>query len=429
MPTSEQTTAHQTLPKASLSAWLICLLAALFYAYDFVLRISPSVMIHPLMSWFDVSATQLGLLSAFYYYAYTPLQLPSGVIVDKWPLRWVLSGSAFCCAIGCFIFASTDSLIIAYISRAMMGLGSAFAFVGALKLAALRLPQYHFALFSGIATALGTLGAMATDMFLSRSVEAFGWQNSIYMSGFIGLGIAILLALTIRPTPKSMDSLKANSLSWRVMISRMWALFKQWRFLINGFIGAMLFMPVSVIASLWGVDFLAQRYGITNSMAASMTSVIFLGMAISAPFSGWLSNYLGTRKQLLFCSAVVISLLLIIIIYTPWLNVWFVNIALLLLGMAVGPQVLTFAIAKDMSPKGSTGVATASTNFLITLSAAIFQPLIGYMLELVWGGQKTAMGTPLYYIYEYREAFYILVLLIALSAVLSLLLPEKRSAK
>lgn len=426
---SSSSTDNQPLPKATFSSWLLCLLAALFYAYDFVLRISPSVMIHPLMHWFDVSATQIGLLSAFYYYAYTPLQLPSGVIIDKWPLRWVLSGSAFCCALGCFIFASTNILFVAYLSRAMMGLGSAFAFVGSLKLAALHLPKHQFALFSGLATALGTLGAMATDMFLSRSVEAYGWQNSIYVTGYIGLGLAILLALTIRPIPGRFMLSDDDYLSWGSIIGRMWDMFKQWRFIINGLVGAMIFMPVSVIASLWGVDFIAQRYGITNSLAASMASLIFLGLAISAPFSGWLSDYLGTRKRLLFCSAVLITLLLVIIIYTPWLNVWLANIALLLLGMAVGPQVLTFAIAKDMSPKGSTGLATASTNFLITLSAAIFQPVIGYVLELVWDGQRTAIGTPMYYIFEYREAFYILILFIAASAVLALLLPDKPSSK
>lgn len=422
---SAQVTTNQSQPKATLSSWLLCLLAAVFYAYDFVLRVTPSVMIHPLMRWFDVSATQIGLLSAFYYYAYTPLQLPSGAIIDKWPLRWVLSGSAFCCALGSFIFASTNILVIAYISRAMMGIGSAFAFVGALKLASLHLPKHQFALFSGITTTIGTLGAMATDMFLSRSVDAFGWKNSIYITGWMGLILAILLALTIKPSPKSVALSDKVYLSWRSMIWQITNLFKQWQFCINGLVGAMIFMPVSVIASLWGVDFIAQRYDIANSIAASMTSLIFLGLAISAPISGWLSDYLGTRKELLFSSAILITILLIVIVYTPWLNVWMVNIALLLLGMAVGPQVLTFAIAKDMSSKETTGLATASTNFIVTLSAAIFQPVIGYVLELVWTGDKSAMGTPLYHLYEYREAFSVLVLLIASSAVLTIFLPKQ----
>ncbi len=421
---SAQMTEKESLSKAALSSWLLCLLAALFYAYDFVLRVSPSVMVHPLMKSYDVSATEIGLLSAFYYYVYTPLQLPSGMIVDKFSLRWVLSGSALSCAIGSFIFASTDVLIIGYISRAMMGFGSAFAFVGALKLASIHLPKRHFALFGGITTAMGTLGAMATDTLLSRSVDAYGWKNSIYITAWVGLCLAILLAITIKPLPGHLKLSNPDHLSWRNSIKRMWNLFKQWRFCINGVVGAMIFMPVSVVASLWGVDFIAQRYHISNSIAASMTSLIFLGLAISAPFSGWLSDYLGTRKHLLFSSAVLITFLLTIIIYTPWLNVWLVNIALLLLGMAVGPQVLTFAIAKDMSPKGSTGLAIASTNFLITLSAAIFQPVIGYVLELVWTGQRTTLGTPLYQLYEYREAFYILILFIAASALLALFLPE-----
>ena len=79
--------------------WTICLLAALFYCYDFLLRVTPSVMVHPLMAEYGVNATEIGLLSAFYYYAYTPLQLPSGAVTDKYNPRWVLSLSAPTCGL------------------------------------------------------------------------------------------------------------------------------------------------------------------------------------------------------------------------------------------------------------------------------------------------------------------------------------------
>jgi len=135
--------------KGALIPWAICFLSALFYFYDFFLRVAPSVMIHPLMKQFNVGATEIGFISAFYYYAYTPLQIPSGVIVDRRSTRMVLTLSALMCTVGALIFATFPNLLAAFIGRTLMGVGSAFAFIGSLKLAALWLPKKTFCFICG----------------------------------------------------------------------------------------------------------------------------------------------------------------------------------------------------------------------------------------------------------------------------------------
>lgn len=104
------------------------------------------------------------------------------------------------------------------------------------------------------------------------------------------------------------------------------------------------------------------------------------------------------------------------------------GLLLFAIGFMVGPQVLAFVIAREMSPAGSTGLATAATNFIVTMGAAVLQPLIGYFLELHWDGQKTAMGTPYYQISDYRYAFTVLLALILLSFVLIFLIPKVKHA-
>src|SRR5437899_1255372 len=112
-----------------LGAWLICALGALYYSYEYLLRISPSVMELPLRHHFNLSATGFGLLSAFYYYAYVPLQIPVGILLDRYGPRILLTFACFICVLGTFLFAGTQVFWIAASGRFLVGFGSAFAFV------------------------------------------------------------------------------------------------------------------------------------------------------------------------------------------------------------------------------------------------------------------------------------------------------------
>ncbi|KTD61129.1 MFS transporter [Legionella spiritensis] len=415
----------KTKHKGLVFSWLVCLLAAVFYSYDFLLRVMPSVMIHPLMADFGVNATQIGLLSACYYYAYTPLQLPSGAVMDKFSPRWVLGFSALLCAFGTMIFAHTNQLWVAYLARAMMGIGSAFAFVGALKLAALWLPKRQFALYSGIVTAMGTLGAMVTDTTLSHMVAGLGWRNTAYVSALVGFLLALSLIIVIRDKPvNATPATPGDYYSWTSIVRRLLGLFGSWRFWINSLVGTFLFLPVSVFASLWGVAFIAERFHINPAHAASITSLIFLGTALSGPFFGWFSEKIRSRKIPLFIGGVGVFVCSGLLIYVDSVTYWLAYSLLLLLGMSVGPQVLTFAVAKDIGPPGSTGLSTAVTNFIITIGAAVFQPLIGYFLEKNWDGTLTVKHTPYFSVADYRNAFLLFMAALALSSLLTWFIPR-----
>ena len=112
-----------------LVAWLVCALGAVFYSYEYFLRISPSVMEHALRDHFNLSATGFGLLSAFYYYAYVPMQLPVGVLMDRFGPRRLLTIACLICVVGTFMFGDTVLFGVAAAGRFLVGLGSAFAFL------------------------------------------------------------------------------------------------------------------------------------------------------------------------------------------------------------------------------------------------------------------------------------------------------------
>ncbi len=116
----------QKNPSVSFAAILICTLAALFYLYEFTLQVSPGVMTHELMRDLGLNAASLGLVSGFYYYAYTPMQIPAGLLHDRFGPRMVLTLAIIACSLGAFFFATSQTLTEAALGRVLMGIGSAF---------------------------------------------------------------------------------------------------------------------------------------------------------------------------------------------------------------------------------------------------------------------------------------------------------------
>lgn len=406
--------------------WFICLLAALFYCYDFYLRVMPSVMIEPLEQQYQIGANIIGLISAFYYYSYTPMQIPAGIIIDKYSTRFVLTFSIGLCTAGTFIFAMFTNIPAAYVGRVFMGVGSAFAFIGALKLAALWLPKKHFAMFAGVTTALGTLGAIAADTILSRLVSGLGWQHATYITAFLGLILTVLILIFIKDKPRWVPEAPKSDTSWKIIWHRVWKLLKNWRFWINGIVGCFMFVPISVFASLWGVAFLTQSFNLSETAGSTAASLIFIGTMVGSPLIGWISDRIKKRRLPMFVGIVIAFGLSMLLIYVNNLSTTIVLLLLFTLGFFASPQILVFAIAREISPPRSTGIATATTNFIVTAGGAIFQPLIGYLLQVQWQGVTTAEGTPFYSLLNYRLSLLIIPATLLLSFFLTFLIPRTK---
>ena len=177
---------------------LIVTLAAVFYCYEYLLRVAPSVMNAELMQHYQINDFQLGSLTAYYYYIYAPMQLPVGLLVDRYGPKRLMIGACLSCAVGAYLFVCSDILLIAKLGRFLVGLGSAFAFVGVLKLATMYLPKNHFAVVSGTTMALGQLGAMMGDVLLTVMISYDGWQQASIHAAMFGLLLTFALAVTFR---------------------------------------------------------------------------------------------------------------------------------------------------------------------------------------------------------------------------------------
>lgn len=402
--------------RPSLFPWLICGLGALFYCYEYFLRIGPSVMANDLRLVFQLDAASFGNLAAFYYYAYTPMQLPVGVMMDHYGPRRLLIFACLVCAFGTYLFAQHQSLLIAQLGRFFVGFGSAFAFVGVLKLATIWLPPHRFAMISGMSTSLGMLGAMGGDIALAALIRLQGWHNTLVYSAVSGIILALIIAFVMpSATDKLGQSSESTASDLKKLFKDLTVLLRNPYIWLNGLIGCLLYLSLSAFAELWGPSYLEAVYHYSSEDAAQAVSLIFFGWAFGGPFSGWISDKLRRRCLPLSISSILTAIIISIILYLPSIPKPILYGLMFLFGLFSSAQVIVFAIGRELSPARLAGTAIAFTNMLVMIGGAVFQPIIGLVLEKLWNGHATH-GVHTYNVSEYQIA----MTLIPLGAIISL---------
>jgi len=373
-----------------------------------------------------LDATKLGHLSAFYYYAYTPMQLPVGLMMDRYGPRNILTIAVLSCAGGTLLFAYASALWVAALGRFLIGFGSAFAFVGVLKLASTWLPANRFALISGLTTTLGMVGAMFAGTYLSYVIEDIGWRQTLYYSSVVGFVLFPLVWFMIRDEPKDPSQNHSTAgcehISYRQLFSDIIDALKNKQIWLNGLIGSLIMAPTVVFAELWGTSYLKVVESFDTGMATSAVAMIFLGWAIGGPIVGYLSDKIGRRKPLLIIGALTVTALLAVTFYYPNLTYIQISVLLLLVGIFSSVEILCFAIGRENCPSHLSGTVIAITNFIV-VSGAIFQVMVGKLLDKGWNGEMTDM-MKVYSADNYRAALFLLPLLTLIAFILLFFLKE-----
>lgn len=413
------------LNKTARLPWIICGLGAIYYCYEYFLRISPSVMTPELMRAYNLDGAEVGSLAAFYYHAYVPMQIVVGLLMDRYGPRRLLTFACLLCALGTYLFACSHNIFIAQAGRFMVGFGSAFAFVGAIKLATIWLPPNRFALLSGIIMCLGMVGGMIGDFLLREMVDAIGWKVTTYVAAIAGVILAIIIWSIIRD--KNPDNKHAHHefLDFGTLFHNLWGILKNLQIWLNGLVGLMLYLSLSVFAELWGISYLEQAHGLSKMKAAGANSMVFLGWAIGAPFWGWFSDIIERRCMPISIATTIALVLTCILLYVPSLPIIVIYILLFGFGFMASVQILTFAIAHEISPLKITATAIALTNMLVMVGGNIFQPITGIILDLFWSGTMVE-GARIYPATAYQWALSVLPLCLILAIIMMFFLRETR---
>lgn len=416
--------AHKYAKSSSLFYGLvICTIAAFFYCYEFVLRIIPGILQAELSNRFGhISAAMFGQIAALYYFAYSPMQLPVGILMDRFGPRRLLTIACACCCLGSYLFAFNTSLPLIGVGRFMVGFGSSFAFVGVLTLATMWLPKQFFSLFAGLMTTLGMLGNVYAEMKITHMVTKVGIDSVLMATVIIGSILTIIISFVVRDNKAYIEEHRTSLKPFFKEVLQVLCSFKVW---LVGLIGACLYTSLSVFGELWGQTYLEQAHHLGKLESAHTMSMLFIGWAIGAPLSGFLSDKFANRVIPLLLGAVGSLISIYFVIYASNLPYWLLNTLILFYGIFSATEIIVFVMAKEVSGVKISGTVFAVTNMIVTLLGAIFQPLVGWILD-IFGHGKLVEGHYHYFVEDYQRALSILPLSLVLVIFLCFIVRERR---
>lgn len=414
----------------TLMPWLIWVLAASFYAYEFLQRVSISVFLSYLLQDLHTTASDIGIMSAFYYYAYASMQIPAGVLIDWLGAKRLATLGVLLVSLGVFYFATIHNVGAGAVARFFIGLGSAFAFICCMKFIIIWFPPYRFALLAGLTNLAGYLGATLGEVPLSHFVYHFGWRLTAYGLSMLGLILTVLIVLIVRDTPYRYHKITHKPPRTPIphIFQGLKSVLYNGRNWLNGLYGGLMVGPTSAFAALWGVNFLTHADHIKQEIAAGALSAIFIGVAVGSPIYGWWSDYIGRRQPLLVSAATGSLIASSLIIYMGPIAITIIYILCFLFGFFQSAHVLNFAFAKDINAKKNSGTAMGFTNMAVMLGGAVLQPIIGLLLD--WERHGTTIhGIALYTRSTYEIALTIIPISQSLALIISIFALKDRLSK
>lgn len=413
-----KTTPLKINPIKSLMPWIVWGLSCVFYFYEFLLQVSPSVMSSELMHDFGVTSQTVGIISGVYYYSYAAMQLPGGVMMDRFGPHRLLTIATFTCAISTIAFALTNSLLMACLARLLIGFGSAFAAVGAMKLAANWFAAERFAFLTGLMVTIGMLGAIGGEAPLAILIDHVDWRNSMLIMGIIGLVLTILIYAIVRDMPlQTQQSRTLPTHEDEPLIASLLMLVKNKQLWLVATYGGLVYMATPIFCGLWGVPFLMFKMHIAKAMAANYISLVLVGWAIASPLWGIFSNRIGRRKTSMYIGSSGALICSTVFIYAPIESPWMIELLLLMFGLFSAGFLPAFAVAKELCSKQYVATGLSFMNMMNMVGIAIGQPIIGYLLDKLWQGEMVnhVRVYPL-------EAYYISLSLLPIGMLVSLLI-------
>jgi MFS family permease len=409
-------------------AWSIWGLGAALFLIGFYHRVAPAVITAELMKEFDLNAAALGNLSAFYFYSYVAMQVPTGILADHWGPRRLLIWGSLITGLGTLLFALAPNITWASLGRLLIGGAVAVAYVSILKLAAHWLAPKRFALASGLALLVGVIGAVFAGVPLQLWVAAYGWRPVMLVSALIPFGLCVAIWLVVRDDPEERGYTSYMPSHHRPQAKQGFIQGLQevlhyrnsWLLVVipGGITGAVL-----TFSGLWGVPFLTSHYGLAATQAAAVSTILLVAWAVGGPCFGVMSDRLGRRKPLYIAGCAIAVLGWSLIIFVPHLPISLLVLLLLTVGFSSGCMTISYVFAKESVPPHLAGTASGLCNMGVVAGPMILQPAVGWMLDQQWQGQ-TVEGVRLYSLEAYQAAFSLMLAWVVLAFILIFLTRE-----
>ncbi len=367
---------------------------AIGYAVVYFHRVAPAVVAPDLTESFAIKGGALGVLASAYFYPYALMQIPSGLLSDSLGPKKTVTLFTLIAALGAILFGLSPTFSTAIIGRAMIGLGAAVLFIPTLKILANWFEEQKFATVTGFLMAIGGIGWLSAATPLALLTLWVGWRTTFIIMGCLGLVLAVLTYFIVKDRPSrilnpenlhsktsNMSSSREKQLSLSMGVKIVLSEKKFWPLAIWFFCtGGILFG----FGGLWAGPYLTQVYNLSKTQTGNILAMIAVGMIGGSPLLGYLSEkvFRARKPVLLISSSVIAGIWVLLILWIDQLSIASLYGLFVLLGIfASGIVSVGFAAAKELFPLQIAGTSTGITNLFPFAGGALFQPLVGSVLD------------------------------------------------
>ncbi len=376
--------------KLPLLLWFLC---TAYLILRFIIGLSAGLLREEIMVKFNIGIESFSAFAACYYIGYAGMQVPIGILIDKFNFKLVVILFILTTATGTFICSISPSWNLVLFARFLVGTGTAAAFLSAAKAIKLYFPAQYQAKMLGITFAIGLLGGVFGGGPMQSVFEYIGSDQTFKV---ITITAIIIASIIFFIGDKKMEKLDDNTHDNVTMKNILRIVFSP-IVLSIGIFGGFMVGTFEGFADVWAIPYFEQIYGYSKGQSSFLSiSCFYFGMGIGGPILAWISDTINKPFAVIIFSGAVSCLILGLL--TCFNNIDFVVLSffMVFLGIAGAYQILTFTIANNLVDKSFTGLMTGMINGLIMLFGPIIHTLIAKTVGFFWDGSLNLSGSPIY---------------------------------
>ncbi len=366
--------------------WVVFVVVLFTYLLMASQRTAPGLITDQLMSDFQVTAATIGLLTSIQFFVYTSLQVPMGILADRYGLNAFLILGATLTGIGTIIYSLSTHAPMLFFSRILTGVGDATIWVNMVLILAQWFHRKEFVRLIGLAGMTGSLGFLLATVPFSTWIDLLGWRMAFCSAGLLLTLCTLVLYFVLVKKPKTRfineqifvtDEEQRDKTS--VLLKRIftnpqaWALFFCHFGVVGGYVG---------FISSWAVPYGMSLYEMTRSDASQLIMVGLIGALIGAPLTSWLASRLDTIKRpYIVVHSIVLLSWFTFLICNGHPAFFLLLVLFFIIGFGYGASALTFAAVRQSFPLHEAGVVSGFANTGGFLSAVLLPIIFGYLLD------------------------------------------------
>ncbi len=364
-------------------AWAVWVIASIFYAYQYILRVMPNIMIDDIMQQFDINATTFGQFSGIYYISYSLMHLPVGIMLDRYGPKPVMTGCILLMVIGLLPLLLASHWIYPIAGRFLIGMGSSAAILGLFKIIRMTFSEKQFPRMLSLSVTIGLIGAIYGGGPVHYMRELFGYQAVVQLFVLMGLLLAVAtywVIPTIKSTaqPTVFSAIKEVLSNGKVICCCLFA--------------GLMIGPLEGFADVWGTVFLKQVYGLDGTLAASLASVIYVGMCFGSPILTLIADRVGSYLGTVIGAGLVMIIGFCLLLFQQ-LSSGMITLNFIFVGICCAYQILAIYKASTYVRQEVAGLTTALANMIIMTFGYAFHAIIGSIVGNYGGvAQAQAMS-------------------------------------